>query len=631
MADNPVAGAGGVADGAAKSKAASTADSGSATVGKASDQGASSAASQAQTPAGAGALPGAQQGGVPGLSANPSPLPPGAGTPAPPPALGAGGTSAAPKAPGEGDGVVPGEGKGGAVKVAGAAAAVPAAGAAGQMIVLMTFINWLKGLLMQAAALAMNLFNMFMAAILAGVKAVVGFFMGIGTAVSSAVGGLVSAAVAGTASFFAGLLTVAVVITGAVVGVTATNEAAQRDGMVSCVVPAQAALAEVEGQEGNADQITLANAKTIFSVLKAWGMPDENIAGILGNWQMESGIDPTSVEGIHDEKFTMGPKKKAAEEANFGGFVNSLGNEMEVRGLGLGQWTNGRGQKLVDYAAAIGQPWHKLETQLGFMIGADNPGSVDIIKDMLANSKGTPGEASLHFHHVWEVSDDGQDGLDRRAAAANDWMGKFSGWTANKSLADSILAQAGTTLTNANSDRAETIRSECRGTNAGSFSLKDGGLTLEEAQELMAIYLAEGEDFLQARYPNGAGGPGVCAGGISDNCVGFSTYFVNKYTSFQQYARGNGIDTASSMASMMGKETTQVPTAYSVASGPGSGAEGHTFVVLGIEGDQAVIGEAACGTYHRGTQARYMPISTLTNGSWEFVDVTDLMTAEPAS
>lgn len=633
MADNPVAGAGGVADGAAKGKAASTADSGSAAVGKASEQGASSAASQTQASAGtgAGALPGAQQGGVPGLSANPSPLPPVAGTPGPPPVLGAGGTSEAPKAPGEGDGVVPGEGKGGAVKGAGAVAAVPAAAAAGQMMVLMTFINWLKGLLMQAAALAMNLFNMFMAAILAGVKAVVGFFMGIGTAVSSAVGGLVSAAVAGTASFFAGIITVAVVVVGAVVGVTATNDVAQRDGGVSCIVPAQAALTEVEGQEGNADQITLANAKTVFSVLKAWGMPDENIAGILGNWQLESGIDPTSVEGIYDEKFNMGPRKKEAEAAGFGGYVNSLGAEMEVRGLGLGQWTNGRGQKLVDYAAAIGQPWHKLDTQLGFMIGADNPGSVDIIKDMLVNSKGTPGEASLHFHHVWEVSADGQDGLDRRAAAANDWMGKFSGWTANQALADSILAQAGTTLTNANSSRAETIRSECRGAGAGSFSLKDGGLTLEEAQELMDLYLAEGEDFLQARYPNGAGGPGVCAGGISDNCVGFSTYFVNKYTSFQRYASGHGVDTASSMANLMGKETTQVPTAYSVASGPGSSGYGHTFVVLGIHGDQAVIGEAACDTNHRGTVARYMSISELTSGAWEFVDVTDLLTSEPAT
>lgn len=541
----------------------------------------------------------------------------------PAPALGAGGTSAAPAAPGAGDGVVPG-GAGG--KAVGAAAAVPAAGVAGQTMMLMMFLNWLKGILMQMAALAVNLWNMVLGAILTAVKGVVGFFMGIGAGVAGFFGGAVSAAAAGATSFVASVAAVAVLVGGAVVGVSATvNATAQRDGAISCEVPAQAALDVVEGQEGNADQITLANAQTVYSVLAAWGMPKENIAGILGNWQMESGIDPTSVEGIYDERFNVGPKKKAAEDANFGGYTNSLGNTMEVRGLGLGQWTNGRGQKLIDYAQRIGQPWHKLETQLGFMIGGDNQGSIDIVKDMIQTSLGTPGDAALHFHHVWEVSADGQDGLDRRSEAATAWMGKFGGWTENKALADSILKQAGTTVTSANSSSAQAIRDECAGAKAGSLTLKDGGLTLEEAQELMNLYLREGEDFLQARYPNGAGGPGVCSGGIADNCVGFSTYFVNKYTSFQQYASGHGIKTASSMANMMGKETTKVPTAYSVASGPGSSEYGHTFVVLGIEGDQAVIGEAACDTNHRGTRARYMPISELTNGSWEFVDVTDLM------
>lgn len=542
----------------------------------------------------------------------------------PAPALGAGGTSAAPVAPGAGDGVVPG-GAGG--KAVGAAAAVPAAGVAGQTMMLMMFLNWLKGILMQMAALAVNLWNMFLGAILMAVKTVVGFFMGIGAGIAGFFGGAVSAAAAGATSFFASIIAVVVVVAGAVVGVSATvNATAQRDGAISCEVPAQAALDIVEGQEGNADQITLANAQTVYSVLAAWGMPKENIAGILGNWQMESGIDPTGVEGIYDEKFNVGPQKKAAEDADFGGYTNANGDTMEVRGLGLGQWTNGRGQKLIDYAQRIGQPWHKLETQLGFMIGGDNPGSIDIVKDMIQTSLGTPGDAALHFHHVWEVSDDGQDGLDRRSEAATAWMGKFGGWTENKALADSILKQAGTTVTSANSSSAQAIRDECVGADAGSLTLKDGGLTLEEAQKLMDVYLSDGENFLVSRY--GGGGPGDCGYGKADNCVGFSTYFVNKYTSFQQYAPGNGIDTAGSMANLMNKETTKVPTAYSVASGPGSGAEGHTFVVLGIEGDQAVIGEAACGTNHRGTVARYMPISELTNGSWEFVDVTDLMNTD---
>ncbi len=528
----------------------------------------------------------------------------------PAPALGAGGTSVAPAAPGAGDGVVPG-GSGG--KAVGAAAAVPAAGVAGQTMMLMMFLNWLKGILMQMAALAVNLWNMVLGAILTAVKGVVGFFMGIGAGVAGFFGGAVSAAAAGATSFVASVAAVAVLVGGAVVGVSASvNATAQRDGGASCEVAAQAALDVVEGQEGNADQITLANAQKIYSVLAAWGMPKENIAGILGNWQMESGIDPTSVQDNANPRHQMNEQKQSA--------AADISN-----GIGLGQWTGGRNSKLRDYATSIGKDWWTIETQLGFMIGADNPGSVQIVKDMISTSLGTPKDAALHFHEVWEVSADGQDGLDRRSNAATEWMGKFGGWTENKALADSILKQAGTTITSANSSSAQAIRDECAGAKAGSLTLKDGGLTLEEAQELMALYLREGEDFLQARYPNGRGGPGVCTGGIADNCVSFSTYFMNRYTSFQQYPGGHGYATASSLAGKIGKETTKVPTAYSVASGPGSSSYGHTFVVLGIEGDQAVIGEAACDTNHRGTRARYMPISELTNGSWEFVDVTDLM------
>jgi hypothetical protein len=204
----------------------------------------------------------------------------------------------------------------------------------------------------------------------------------------------------------------------------------------------------------------------------------------------------------------------------------------------------------------------------------------------------------------------------------------FSGWTKNQALADSILAQAGTTLGEATDARAASVRSDCVSAGGASQTIKEGGLNLEEATKLMEQYKVEGDAFLDGRY--GAGGPGDCGFGKADNCVGFSTYFVNKYTSFQEYARGDGIDTAGSMAEMMGKPLTKTPTVYSVVSGPASSSAGHTFVVLGIEGDQAVIGEAACGTNHAGTRARLMPLSELTDKAWNFVDVSDLITAQPA-
>lgn len=531
------------------------------------------------------------------------------------PALGAGGTSLAAPEPDAENRLD--DNAGGAAKMAGAAAAAPAAGAAGQMVLLAMFINYLKGLMMALAALATNLWSMALGLLLAGAKAVVGAIMTVGAVVSGAVGGAVSAAAAGVTSFVAGTVVAVMVVASVVMGVTNGSDLAQKDGGIDCRVLAKTALDKIDGSNGSVDVKTLLNAKTVFGVLSAWGMPDENIAGIIGNWDAESGVDPTSVQDHFDSPHAMSEEKQTAA-------MNT------DNGIGLGQWTFGRNSQLRGYAGGHTKNWWTLEMQLGFMISAAEGSNADIVKDMIVTSYGTPTAAALHFHDEWERSADTAEMAARRGTKATKWMGMFSGWQKNQALADSILAQAETTVTGANSSRSQSVRSECLGVGQAALTMKPGGLTLDEATELMALYLAEGKDFLEARYP-GASGPGDCGNGDkSDNCVGFSTYFVNKYTSFQQYARGDGIDTAGSMADLMGKTTSNTPTVYSVASGPASGPEGHTFVVLGIQGDQAVIGEANCGTDHAGTRARLMPLSELLNGSWEFVDVADLMLKEAA-
>ena len=53
------------------------------------------------------------------------------------------------------------------------------------------------------------------------------------------------------------------------------------------------------------------------------------------------------------------------------------------------------------------------------------------------------------------------------------------------------------------------------------------------------------------------------------------------------------------MADLAGLETSSTPTAYSVASGLGSGPAGHTFVVLGVNGDDVILGEAGYCAFER--------------------------------
>ena len=354
--------------------------------------------------------------------------------------MGSGG--AAPGGAPAGIGGVPGAGKGG--KAAAGMAAGAAAPVAAQAAALATFLNWLKTVMMTAVAAAQSLWSMAAGALVAAGKSVVGFFAGLGTSISSAMGGMVSAATAGVASF-------AALAVGAV---------------PSCTVEVNNAVKASEGAQGDFSAQTEENAKTIYSVLSAWGMSNENIAGILGNWSHESGIDPTSVETIFDEKFTIGPRKQDAQLKNFkmaqvDPAYAARFPAIDLMGIGLGQWTNGRNTLLTEYAKSINKPWYTLETQLGFMVSKDDPTRVGQVKALINNSEGgSVSAATSYFLTKWEGINDGT--LGTREAAAGTWFAKMGGWSKNQSLADSILAQSGSAVTGANNTSVAQAASQCK-------------------------------------------------------------------------------------------------------------------------------------------------------------------------
>ena len=359
-------------------------------------------------------------------------------------------------------GVGPSKGVGG--KAAAGAAVGTAAPVAAQAAALATFINWLKTVMMAAVAAAQSLWSMAASALVGAGKAIVGFFSSVGTAISSAVGGVVSASTAGVASFVA----IAIGATG-IVGTVAMREGnnAARDGLLpSCTVAVDNAVKASEGAQGDFSAQTEENAKTIYSVLSAWGMSNENIAGILGNWSHESGIDPTSVETIFDEKFTIGPRKTDAQLKNFkmaqvDPAYAARFPAIDLMGIGLGQWTNGRNTLLTEYAKSINKPWYTLETQLGFMVSKDDPTRVGQVKALINNSEGgSVSAATSYFLTKWEGINDGT--LGTREAAAGTWFAKMGGWSKNQSLADSILAQSGSAVTGANNTSVAQAASQCK-------------------------------------------------------------------------------------------------------------------------------------------------------------------------
>lgn len=77
--------------------------------------------------------------------------------------------------------------------------------------------------------------------------------------------------------------------------------------------------------------------EVVWDYLKAAGYSDIQVAGIIGNLYQESGLNPARVESNGE-------------------------------GIGLGQWSFGRKQSLINYASSKGKDWSDLESQLEFLV-----------------------------------------------------------------------------------------------------------------------------------------------------------------------------------------------------------------------------------------------------------------------
>jgi len=136
-----------------------------------------------------------------------------------------------------------------------------------------------------------------------------------------------------------------------------------------------------------------------------------------------------------------------------------------------------------------------------------------------------------------------------------------------------------------------------------------GGMTLEQAQAFAETYTNSSDS---VDYIGGASTG--CAGGALSNCVSFSAYFVNKYTSLDVLRKGlrtgNGNEVVGNMSLRNSSiEVGSIPRPYSVFSRYNFGGQyqsaGHTGVVVGvdIENDKMIIVEASCSSSRKGAVA----------------------------
>ncbi|MGC4939392.1 phage tail tip lysozyme [Kribbella sp. DT2] len=498
--------------------------------------------------------------------------------------------------------------------LAGAASATPPAA----LLALLTlFLNWLKSFFFAMLAQALSFLQLMLQWMISAGTAVWNVatkpFLAAGATVAKVVAALSGGAAISTTVAAAGVAAVSGVsvlaLIGGLLGILSTTLTVH-DGTPAADCNQSGSSTLPVGDSGRVDANADKNARAVYSVLKTWGMPDENIAGILGNWTQESGIDPTSVQNFPTGTYVMTDKKKSAAQNT-------------SNGIGLGQWTFGRNTLLRNYATAKGADWWDLGLQLRFMAdpnGGDNPGDVQVFKGMLVTSQGSPARAAVYFHENWERSADGSAGIVARSAKAEMWFAKMSGWTVDKGLVRQIVGD----FLDGGSQIIDLLKpATCAsGNNTGAVSPKSGGMSQDEAQALVDLFNQEGDKFLDSRYGD-QGGPGSCGSNHAMNCTSFSTYFVNKYTSFQAYPAGDGIRTAYTIAEQTGKKMQSTPVPYSVGSGPASTSWGHTLVVLGVEGDKVILGEAGYCAYMG--RVRVDSAAAMAAEGWMFVDVSDLM------
>jgi surface antigen/uncharacterized protein (DUF427 family) len=177
----------------------------------------------------------------------------------------------------------------------------------------------------------------------------------------------------------------------------------------------------------NADQ--LASAQAIYNYAMAHGGNLNGICAVLGNFQVEGNIDPTSVETIFSEPFEMGPLKQQAQSEGF--MISAMDPAYSAQypaivqaGIGWGQWTNERDVALLAFAKAQNKNWYDPALQIQFATTGDSPGAITALNNTL-DAKVAQDIPTLtnYFLNNWEGNPGNK--IADRVQAAQDWYAYF--------------------------------------------------------------------------------------------------------------------------------------------------------------------------------------------------------------
>lgn len=198
---------------------------------------------------------------------------------------------------------------------------------------------------------------------------------------------------------------------------------------------------------------TLATARAIVSQIKQEVPKASNngIAAFLGCWQAESGDNPKRAEGDYllypvgsggkpDSLTYDNAAWSSLDGAAIYGASSPYAPNIQERGLGLGQYTNGRNLALQAYAKHAGKSWWDLNTQLDYIMKADSGSST--LKRIVAEQGDV---ATLTSEAFKDYEGGGASGLPERVAFAQAW----ANWLNNPNSAGNASTQGAISSLNA--------------------------------------------------------------------------------------------------------------------------------------------------------------------------------------
>lgn len=386
---------------------------------------------------------------------------------------------------------------------------------------------------------------------------------------------------------------------------------------------------------GEIGELRKDNATKLWLVYEALGGSKEQTAAVLGNLHHESsGLDPSAVETIYNEPFTMGPRKQKAESVDFQ--VRRIDAAYAARfpaikhvGIGLAQWTNGRNRLLLSYAKKVDNNWYDFDTQVKFMLEGDEPFRQKQLVNFLKMDAVTVDKETERFMNTWIGLRSPNPSYGARAKYAKEYMFMLMDLTSDdiadfSGYADSILSDTNVSKSDGNAKAGayqqddgcgDKVKSHYRngavdGTGEVPVGLPLVPWTRETLPESMKEFAKNPED---AGLSWGHAG-GWTTGIIPDQCAALShSYFIQLYPDWNKKGRpttrpfGNGKDVAFKWATHYREKTSSVPVAGAVFSDATTSVYGHTGIVQHVfaNGDILINEQNVRGASGAGAGLRY--------------------------